>query len=191
MKPIICLSLIGLSLAACAAPSSDVQTPLPSMDADTSLGVEDIEPADGVVPGEEEIEVVSTLDTPQTAIMLTDMAGVPDITASNYVIKPVSVLDLEKQESPEAVGRLLRKSFGMDDVKGGSYDEELEVFEDGANAVVVFTVEGYEDDSVKAAQHVVQIFFPASVPAGVTGYGVRYKCYRAEDTEAWQNRVCG
>jgi hypothetical protein len=190
MKPIICLSLIGLSLAGCAAPSPDVPAPLAGASEEVLLGVEDVEPADGVVPGEEEIEVASAPDAPKAAIMLTEMAGVPEITASHYDVKPVSDLGLKKQESPEAVGRLLRKRFGIGGAKAGTYDEELEIFEDGADAVVVFTAEGYADDSVKAAQHVVQIFFPAAVPAGVTGYGVRYKCYRAEDTDAWQNTVC-
>lgn len=190
MKLILPLSLIGLCLAACAAPPSEGQVPAPPASPETVLGVEDIEPADGVVAGEEEIEVAMPPEDLALPNPPHEMADLPPLNATYFVMKSVDDLRLKGTESPEEIGRHLRKTYIQPGAGEGGYSMELEVFEDGANAMVLFVVEGLADDSVKAEQHVVDVFFPAATPAGVTGYGVRYKCYRAEDPDAWQNTVC-
>lgn len=189
MRRMFLTSLLGLVVLACTAPDApngEAEPPAPP----APPIVDDVEPEDGIVPGEEEVEVSLQPEDVESPEPPGDMAGVPALSDADYMIRSVGELGLKGDESPEAIGRLLRKRFGQPESAGGRYNQELEVFEDGADAVIVFMAEGMADDSVKAEQHVVQVFFPAAVPAGVTGYGVRYKCYRAEDPEAWQNRPC-
>ncbi len=140
-------------------------------------------------PAEPPAAIESPVDAPAAPAVTTDQA-VPPLSEADYMMKPVSDLGLTGSETLADIGALLQKRFGTTEAVEGHYSEALAMTEEGGRATIVFTISGAMDDSIKSQQHVVEVFQPAAVAAGVTGYGVRQQCYRAADPDAWTNQLC-
>ena len=133
-----------------------------------------IPPEAPLVPDVPEIEGLNGLD------------GLSDA----YAPLPISNLGLDGTESPQDIADKMEALLGAPEPVEGAYSETSEVIEDGANVIVRFEIDGLPDDSVKGTEHIVTMFLPAAVPSGVTGYGWRQKCWRAEDPDAWTTEPC-
>ncbi len=115
---------------------------------------------------------------------------VPALSPADYQMRDLGDLALTGTEDVNAIASLVTERFGLKEIPEGNYTEETEVRAEGANSTVIFTKSGLADDAVKAEQHVVEIFLPAATASGVTGYGVRFQCYRAADPDAWTATPC-
>ena len=153
-------------VSACDRPATDTPTPPPAPTPDLA------EPA-APVPAAEN-----------------GPAGVPPLSQASYQMQDIMDLGLTGEESMRDIAHILQVKHGAADPAEGDYAETIFITEDGANVTIVFTADGIPDDSVKAEQYVVEAFLPAANWTPVTGYGVRYKCWRGDAQDMWTNKPC-
>jgi len=108
---------------------------------------------------------------------------VPALASEAYIMKDIVDLGLTGRESMRDIGRLLQDKFGVEGE--GTQKEVISITEDGANVRIVYSIEGFADDSVMGSQHVVEANLTAGNWTPVTGYGVRHKCWEGRGNTDW------
>jgi hypothetical protein len=168
MKRLILLSCVGL--AACSA---EVQPPEP--------------PA---APVSTEAPMPKVRNMP--AVPTIGASNVSDIDFDQYSPALAGVIGLKEGETRlEAVDKI--RLFFAPEAGSTILSTASATFEGDDNAVMLFSVKGLPDDSVKA-QEVYAVF---TGPGGadkfnqsLAAYGMRIKCYRGENTTEWQTDLC-
>lgn len=102
--------------------------------------------------------------------------------------KFVGLVDGEEMESAEL---RIRAYFTPEESSEGKLSYSYEkTYESNGLTRVVATVTGLMDDSVQAEQ-LIAYFKPISpVRAVLADYGMRFQCYRGDNTEQWTVKLC-
>ncbi|WP_418152865.1 hypothetical protein AB8615_04945 [Litorimonas sp. RW-G-Af-16] len=110
-----------------------------------------------------------------------------DIDFTSYSQELAGVLELERGESRIRAIDKVRLNFaptGPEILKTAQSS-----FDRPDGSVLIFSVDGIADDSVRAQE----VFLILSGPEGeqvLAEYGMRIKCYRGENTTDWQTNLC-
>ncbi|GGX59190.1 hypothetical protein GCM10011309_05980 [Litorimonas cladophorae] len=165
--------LVLLSCVALAACSAEVQPPEPP-----------------VVPVSAESPMPKVRNMP--AVPTIGASNVSDIDFDQYSPALAGVIGLTEGETRlEAVDKI--RLFFAPEAGSTILSTASATFEGDDNAVMLFSVKGLPDDSVKA-QEVYAVF---TGPGGankfnqsLAAYGMRIKCYRGSNTTEWQTDLC-
>lgn len=120
----------------------------------------------------------------------------PTLDSGAYDLREVEALGLTGAEMLPESARVVQTRLGSSEPVEGRYAETLNIYERPPSGAVVFTMTGLADDSVSAEQHVVEfdlrpdIQVDGRVFAMPRGYGVRHKCARGADPDAWTTGLC-
>lgn len=106
-------------------------------------------------------------------------------------MRSVSSLGLKGGESKLQIGYALQIEHGAEEPVSGAYSEIINSVDERGRATVVFTRDGIPDDAVQTEQHVVEADVSRDGRTQVTGYGVRYRCWRGAGAGTWTTGVCG
>lgn len=116
----------------------------------------------------------------------------PAVSDRDYALNNAAPFALTGQESLDEAGAIIQAALGLPDGDGQEvlkiYSGEIIGLPRGA---VVLTQDGLADDSLRSAQHVVEFDVSKETQAAsATAYGVRYRCWRVANPDAWTTAPC-
>lgn len=111
-----------------------------------------------------------------------------DIDFSSYSEDLAKFIKLEAGESNWAAIDKMRLYFAPEDGKT-ILQTKTSTFDRPDGSVMVYTVSGLKDDSIKA-QELFMIFSGPKDAQTLAAYGLKQKCQRGENTTNWQTKLC-
>ncbi len=116
--------------------------------------------------------------------------AIPALTTGQFRLVPVEELGLTGSESVDDVAAALSSSLGATEPVEGFYSERTSMVEVDGRVSIAFTLDQLPDDSLLTEQHVVELQRRPDGSTRITGYGVRFRCRRAADPDAWTTDSC-
>ena len=136
----------------------------------------------------------AAVDVADKAAPVTPIAETPKpltletIDFSSYSEDLAKFIDLETGEDKWAAIDKMRLYFAPEDGKI-ILKTKTSTFDRPDGAVMVYTVLGLKDDSVKA-EELFMIFSGPKDAQILAAYGLKQKCHRGENTTNWQSKPC-
>ena len=125
--------------------------------------------------------IASVPETPQPLTL-------ENIDFSSYSEDLAKFVDLEIGEDSWASIDKMRLYFAPEDGKT-ILQTKTSKFDRPDGSVLIYTVSGLKDDSVKA-EELFMIFAGESDAQKLAAYGSKIKCHRGENTTQWQTKPC-
>ena len=167
MKP-VALLLSAALLAACNPEIAGTETP--SM---ASSGLENAGPADTAPPPLPDTRAVQRLEDVDFNAYSQDLARFVGFERGEARIDAIDKVRLYFAPQDSEIVQTSTKAFDRPD-----------------GSVMIFSVSGLKDDSVKAQEIFLILSGPKEGQQTLAEYGMRIKCWRGENTENWQADLC-
>lgn len=116
--------------------------------------------------------------------------AIPALATGQYRPRPVEELGLTGNESVDVITGALTSRLGATEPVEGFYSEQTSIVDVDGRVSIAFTLDELPDDSLLTEQHVVEVQRLPDGSTRITGYGVRFRCRRAADPEAWTTDLC-
>ena len=117
-------------------------------------------------------------------------SAIPALGTGRYRLRPFEETGLTGSESVEAITAALSSRLGATEPVEGFYSEHTSIVEVDGRVSIAFTLDQLPDDSLLTEQHVVELQLRPDGSTRIAGYGVRFRCRRAADPEAWTTDSC-
>ena len=115
---------------------------------------------------------------------------IPALAAGNFRLRPVEELGLTGYEGIDIITATLTSRLAATEPVEGFYSEQTSMVEVDGRVSIAFTQDQLPDDSLLTVQHVVEVQRQPDGSTRIIGYGVRFRCRRAADPEAWTTDFC-